>query len=229
MDVEIALVNPIYQRNVGAVARVMKNFGFSTLVLVNSCSLGDEARAMASHAQDVLKAAQHVTLEHVFETSNLVIGTTGITSGSSKLRAPYPLAALGSNLSTTGGVASILFGPEDQGLPNAVLQQCDMIINIRTSPEYPVMNLSHAVAVILYMLSSAKTDSRRERAAATHVELSGLLQHTSEVLEAIEFPAHKRKRVLTNLRRIYGRSALDSREVQMLRGVLHRIELRLKR
>ncbi|MDD1721433.1 MAG: RNA methyltransferase [Euryarchaeota archaeon] len=229
MDVEITLVNPVYQGNVGAVARVMKNFGFSKLVLVNSCALDEEARAMASHAQDVLEAAQHAPLEQVFSTSNLVIGTTGIIGPHSKLRAPYPLAALGSKLSVTEGVVSILFGPEDQGLPNAVLQQCDMLINIQTSPEYPVMNLSHAVAVILYTISSSKTVSSGKRAAATHVELSGLLQHTSEVLEAIEFPAHKRKRVLINLKRIYGRSALSSREIQMLRGVLHRIELRLKR
>ncbi len=229
MDVEIALVNPVYQGNVGAAARVMKNFGFAHLVLVNPCALGDEARAMASHAQDVLEAARHVTLEQVFERSNLVIGTTGITGHNSKLRAPYPLAALGPKLAATEGVASILFGPEDQGLPNSVLRQCDMIINIRTSPGYPVMNLSHAVAVILYAISVPTMDSSRTRATATHLELSGLLQHTSEVLDAIEFPAHKRKRVLTNLKHIYGRSALSSREVQMLRGVLRRIELRLKK
>ncbi len=229
MDIEIVLVNPVYQGNVGAVARAMKNLGFSNLVLVDSCPLGDEARAMASHAQDVLDAARQETLERVFQTSNLVIGTTGITGGHSTLRAPYPLAALGAKLSAAEGVASLLFGPEDQGLPNSVLQQCDMVINIRTSPEYPVMNLSHAVAVILYAISSSYVTSDRTRAAAMHLELSRLLHHTSEVLDAIEFPAHKRRRVLVNLKHIYGRSELSSREVQMLRGVLRRIELRLKR
>ncbi len=229
MDVEIALVNPVYQGNVGAVARAMKNFGFSRLILIDSCALGDTARAMASHAQDVLEAAQHVTLEHVFQTANLVIGTTGITGDNSRLRSPYPLAALGSKLASTEGVASILFGPEDQGLSNAVLQQCDMIINVRTSPRYPVMNLSHAVAVILYAISAAKTSTTRKRDVATHDELSGLLQHTRDALDAIEFAAHKRKRVLINLTRIYGRAALTSHEVQMLRGILRRIELRVKR
>ncbi|MGZ4902674.1 MAG: RNA methyltransferase [Halobacteriota archaeon] len=229
MDVDVVLFNPLYQGNVGAVARAMKNFGFSRLVLVNACVLGDEARAMASHAQDVLDAACHTTLEHVFETSNLVIATTGIASGNSSLRAPYPLAELAATLSAADGIASILFGPEDQGLPNRVLEQCDMIVNIRTNPDYPVMNLSHAVAVLLYAISAPTTSLGRKRAAATHTELSQLLEHTSEMLDKIEFPPHKRKRVLLNLKRIYGRPALSSREVQMLRGILHRIELRLKR
>ncbi len=229
MDVVIALVNPVYQGNVGATARAMKNFGFSSLALVDSCALGDEARAKAMHANDVLEAAQHTTLERIFQTSNLVIGTTGIASGTSTLRAPYPLASLGATISANAGTAAILFGPEDQGLPNSVLRDCDMIVNIRTSPEYPVMNLSHAVAVILYAISSPTTSTGRTRAAATHDELSRLLEHTSDVLDHIEFPVHKRKRVLTSLKLIYGRSTLTAREVQMLRGILRRIELRLKR
>ncbi len=229
MDVAIALIRPLYQGNVGAVARAVKNFGFSNLTLVDSCAIGDEARAMAMHAQDVLDAAQHTTLEHIFQTSNLVVGTTGIIGDNSTLRAPYPLASLGATLAASDGIATILFGPEDQGLPNSVLQHCDMIVNIRTNPEYPVLNLSHAVAVILYAISSPTTSLGRKRAPATHVELSRLLEHTGDVLDQIEFPAHKRKRVLTSLKLIYGRSGLTAPEVQMLRGILHRIELRLRR
>ena len=228
MDIEVVLVNPIYEGNVGAVARVMKNFGYSELTLINPCELGAFARAMASHAQDVLDAARRKTLEDVLVASNLVIGTTGIAGSKANLRAPYQLARLGVKLSEMRGIGSILFGPEDQGLSNEVLQECDVVVNVETSTKYPVMNISHAAAVILYNIASATTPAAR-RTVATHADLDRLLQHISEVLEEIDFPAHKRRRVLLNLKRICGRSELSALEVRTLRGVLSRIELRLRR
>jgi tRNA/rRNA methyltransferase len=228
MDIEVVLVNPVYEGNVGAVARVMKNFGYSELTLVNPCELGAFARAMASHAQDVLDAARRKTLEDVLVTSNLVIGTTGIAGSRASLRAPYQLARLGVKLAEMRGIASILFGAEDQGLSNEMLQECDVVVTVETSAKYPVMNISHAAAVILYSIATATTPAAR-RTVATHADLDRLLQHTSEVLEEIDFPAHKRRRVLLNLKRICGRSELSSSEVRTLRGVLSRIELRLRR
>ena len=56
-EIDIVLVAPIYEGNVGFVARVMKNFGFCRLVLVDPCTLGEEASTRASHAQDVLHNA----------------------------------------------------------------------------------------------------------------------------------------------------------------------------
>lgn len=229
MEVQVVLVNPIYQGNVGAVARVMRNFGYSKLALIEPCELGTEARAMASHAHSVLDSAQCIDIEDVFSHSNLVIGTTGIVGSKTSIRRPYPLEMLGAKLGGTHGVASILFGAEDQGLSNAVLKQCDMVINIKTSPDYPVMNISHAVAVVLYSITNAKTADTHKRAVASHLELDGLLQHSSEVLEAINFPLHKRRRVLINFRRIFGRSELSTAEVRTIRGVLRRIELRCRR
>ncbi len=52
-EIDIVLVAPIYEGNVGFCARVMKNFGFSRLVLIDPCPLGNEAKARASHAQDI--------------------------------------------------------------------------------------------------------------------------------------------------------------------------------
>ncbi len=64
-EVQVVLVNPLYEGNVGSTARVMKNFGWTRLALVDPCRLGNEAKAMASHAQDVLANARRVTLDEV--------------------------------------------------------------------------------------------------------------------------------------------------------------------
>jgi len=228
MDIEVVLVNPLYQGNVGAVARVMKNFGYSKLALIQPCVLGSFAKAMASHAQDVLDSARLTTLEDVLSSSHLVIGTTGIVGSRANLRTPYPLSKLGVKLSGMHGIASILFGAEDQGLSNSVLQECDMIVNIETSPEYPVMNISHAAAIVLHSIASTASASPK-RKVALHADIDRLLQHSSDVLELIDFPPHKRRRVLINLKRIASRSELSEAEVMTLRGVLNRIEFRLKR
>jgi tRNA/rRNA methyltransferase len=60
----------------------MKNFGFSRLVLIDPCPLGNEADARASHAIDVLKGAERCTIEDVFARSNMVVATTGTVSKS---------------------------------------------------------------------------------------------------------------------------------------------------
>ena len=41
-EIDIVLVAPLYDGNVGFAARVMKNFGFTRLVLIDPCTLGNE-------------------------------------------------------------------------------------------------------------------------------------------------------------------------------------------
>jgi tRNA/rRNA methyltransferase len=54
MDLSVILVRPLYQGNVGAVARSMVNFGLSDLIIVGSFSVEEEARCRAKHANRVL-------------------------------------------------------------------------------------------------------------------------------------------------------------------------------
>ena len=51
MNLRVVLVEPLYEGNVGSVARAMKNFGFHDLALVNPCKIEDFGLAMASHAR----------------------------------------------------------------------------------------------------------------------------------------------------------------------------------
>ena len=90
-DIRIVLVAPIYEGNVGFCARVMRNFGFSRLTLIDPCDIGEEASLRAAHAQDVLKGAETCTLDEVFSQSCLTIATTGEVSKSicRSMRMPY--------------------------------------------------------------------------------------------------------------------------------------------
>ena len=62
LSVRIILIEPASEGNVGSICRAMKNFGFNDLWLVKPCKLGDFAKAMASHARDVLEEV--ITVRH---------------------------------------------------------------------------------------------------------------------------------------------------------------------
>ena len=122
-------------------------------------------------------------------------------------------------------MVSLVFGREDAGLSNEELEICDIVVNIPTSPEYPSMNLSHAVAVVLYELSDIKGG---ERYLADHSDVELLYEHIDEVLDDIEYKEHKENKTKLMLQRILGRAELTGREVQTLRGVLRRIQWKLR-
>jgi tRNA C32,U32 (ribose-2'-O)-methylase TrmJ len=89
--IQIVLVEPLYEGNVGFTARVMKNFGFTDLILINPCTIGNEGKARASHADDVLMQARIMTLDEVCASSHRIVATTGTLSHSAchPIRMPY--------------------------------------------------------------------------------------------------------------------------------------------
>ncbi len=137
-EIDIVLVEPIYEGNVGFAARVMKNFGFHRLVLINPCKLGNEADARASHAWDVLHNAEVCTIEDVFARSNLVIAATGTVSKSvcRAMRMPfYSPKEIRERIKDTEGRISILFGRENWGLNNEEVKRSDLICTIPTAED----------------------------------------------------------------------------------------------
>ena len=227
----IVLIEPLYEGNVGSVARVMKNFGHADLVLVNPCELGGEARALAAHATDVLDGARIVkTISEALENSHLVIGATGIVgkSSSEHMRMPYTSPEkLREQLSgiSDENIITLLFGREDNGLYNDELRLCEVIVNIPLNAEYPVMNLSHAVAILLYELSHIECG---EIELAETFDCDLLYAHLDELLSDIGYPPHKHQKTSLMLKRIFGRAILMPREVHTLRGVLKYIQKRVQ-
>lgn len=229
MDLRVVLVEPLYQGNVGSVARVMKNFGFSDLVLVGPCKLEGEARAMSSHARDLLENAKIVSsLSDAIEDSNIIIGTTGVSGlkFDEHLRVPaFSPREIKQRLTGASGKVALLFGREDQGFCREELGFCDMIMTIPTSEVYPVMNLSHAVAVVLYEMSNIEAG---ELPLADEFDVRLLHDHIAEVLDDIDYPEHKKEKTRLMMKRIFGRACLLEREVQTLRGILRRIQQNLR-
>ena len=224
----VVLIEPLYSGNVGSVARVMMNFGFNELVLLNPCELDAPTRLMAVHAYDIIENAKiEFSFKEALKGSNIIIGMTGIRGKTDNKHMRMPVLSpckLKEKLTGKTGVVSLLFGREDDGLSNEELESCDIIVNIPTSPDYPSMNLSHAVAVVLYELSDIKGG---EDYLADHSDVELLYKHLEDVMSDIEYKDHKEGKTLLMLQRILGRAELTGREVQTLRGVLRRIQWKL--
>ncbi|MGB3671981.1 MAG: RNA methyltransferase [Phormidesmis sp.] len=152
--IRIVLVAPAGPLNIGSVARVMKNFGLSQLVLVTpQCDpLGAEALQMAVHADDILRSAQRVTtIPEALVGCECAIATTARTRG---FDAPLqrPEVALPTLITPTSAPTALIFGPEDRGLSNEELTYAQAFTKIPTTDTYSALNLAQAVAICCYEL-----------------------------------------------------------------------------
>mgnify|MGYP000346425510 CR=1 FL=1 len=147
--VRIILVNPIYDQNIGYCARVMGNFGFKDLWIVGKSEIGKEAIIYSKHGINVLKNAKIVErLEDAISGCDLIIGTTAIEGGGRDVlrKAITPREMVKKITNNT----AILFGNEATGLSKEELKLCDIIVRIQTEKECIALNISHALAIILY-------------------------------------------------------------------------------
>lgn len=229
---KIVLVEPEGPANIGMVARVMKNFGFTELVLVNP-NITEESYAYAVHARDVLERAEIVeTFEEALGLVDLAIGTTA-KSGRRYIpeRAPLTPWELREALKGYPGRVGIFFGRESIGLKNEELERMDLTLTIPTSEAYPTMNLSQAAAVILYELSKTKREAvHPSLEPATREEKEVLVNMWKRLLDVLDYPKdEERKEVFVKVfRRFVGRAFLYGREVHTLIGPLRKAILRLE-
>ena len=235
-SVRIVLVEPAGDRNVGAISRVMKNFGLQQLVLVNpQCDPhSEDAQHMAVHAKDVLAAATIVeTLPEALHGCVRAIATTA------RIRLTpleHPHTALPWLLETPVEQASaLIFGPECRGLSNQELNYAQRFVRIPSNPNYSSLNLAQAVAVCCYELTQSVEFALGDRSTApidyaAFEELEGYYQHLQAVLLTIGYVyPHTAASRMEKFRQIFNRALLDKNELNMLRGILTQMEWALQK
>lgn len=217
--------------NIGGAARAMWTMGLSQLVLVTPERFPDpEATALATGAVEVLAHARVVpTLRDALAGCALAVGLSARPRAfAGRVLAIRDAADEMVGCATEGDVA-LVFGTEMSGLSNAELAQCGIAATIPANPDYPSLNLAAAVQVAAYELRIAAGEHRVWAApqfgSATHDEIEALYAHASRTLTALRFlnPAQP-KRLLPRLRRLFGRAKLEREEVNILRGILARVD-----
>jgi len=228
--IRIVLVEPKNEGNVGAIARAMKNFAAQDLVLVRPCPLGSEARRRAMHGSDVLEGAKAFQdLEAALEGADLIVGTSGIDTASEKRFARISMTPwdLADRVARLDGTVALLLGREDFGLLDDELLRCDVLVTIPASEAYPILNVSHAAAILLYELGAPRKPRKTPR-RASGLEKERLHAALSDLLEATDYPAHKRTRTKIIFRRLLGRAVPTKWEFHALMGVFQRATKRIR-
>lgn len=226
-NITIVLVEPLYDINVGYIARVMKNFSLKNLLVVNpQCEIGDVALRYAMHGREILLNMKKVdSLTAVFEKYDLVVATSGKTSMSKQYRrrflTPEELVEL---ISKFEGQVAILFGREDIGLTNDIVESSDLLVSIPANPEYSTLNISHAVAIIAYVIFNHLLKSRRKLLKiASKKDRELLLEILSRLFEKTHIPSHKLKKAILVMRRILGRASITKEETYALLTAFRRV------
>ena len=221
-DYKVVLVEPKNPGNVGAVARAMKNFGLSRLALVNPCELDDNAKKRAKHANDILKAAKaYKNLKAATCKSAFVVATSGIISYNDKhfIRHPLTPREVARRAAHVKGEVALVFGREDYGLYNDELLLADILVNIPTSERYPIMNLSHACAVVFYELYLPQA-RKVELIETSRLEKERLNGFFADLLDAIDYPKHRKEKTKIMFRKMMGRAVPTKWEFYTLAGIV---------
>ncbi|HKZ64179.1 MAG TPA: RNA methyltransferase [Thermoplasmata archaeon] len=230
--VHVVMVEPKHEGNVGAIARVMTNFGVSSLRIVRPPPLGEEARRRAMHGGGVLSAAKRFDqIEEATVGMDLVIGTSDVDTASERkfLRIALSPRELAAKIAGFDGEVALLFGREDFGLRNEELKACDMLVTIPANPEYPVLNVAQAASILLYEIHAAKPEPVRGRRMASGLEKEKLYEAFADLLAVTKYPPHLRERTRVMFRRLMARAEPTTWEYHALMGVVVRAAKTIRR
>ncbi len=226
--VAIVLFRPRLPENNGAVARASCNMGLKRLVVVQPVSLDEERMATLAtgHALKLLAHLEvHDDLAQALNPFQYVVGSTARLGGIRNDYAnPREMAARLNDISVQNDIA-LLFGPENFGLTNEELPFCHALVTIPTA-ECSSLNLAQAVMVLAYELFTAVSDKPHfVPRLANSRELESMYAMLQETLLKINFISHQNpEHWMFNVRRLFSRHGLRSREAQVIKGICRQID-----
>lgn len=227
-QIAVVLFEPQDPVNIASTVRAMKNMGASTLRLVRPVKY-DPVR-LEGIAHDTWEIINAIETYDDFDAAvadcvRLVGFTARRRRAKWEIMDPKTAAedALGH---VEHGRVGLVFGREDSGLPNEILDRVHAAVNIPTT-EHASLNLAQAVLIALYELHLAAGDAtrtlrgpRKEAPPPTSELYERYFNELHQSLDAIQFfktrfPEH----IMRSMRAITFRAAPDDRELSLLRAI----------
>lgn len=212
-----------------------------------------EAIAFASGAQDILQQAHIVGsfAEAVGNCCFAAAVTARLREYSPPVLSPRAMAAefcrltqgagegagAGAGAGVDAGVDTgegsdfaLVFGNERYGLPNDIVEKCNALISIPANPDYSSLNLAQAVQVLAYecrvaaLGDAVAQDFGFQGQRASVEQIDAMFDHLQQALVEVGFlDADNPKKLMPRLKRLFGRTALETEEVNILRGIARQI------
>ena len=225
-NITFILHKPQLSENIGACARGMKNFNFQKLTIINPRPIfpNDKILATSVSAKNIInKSNVFDNLEAALKNIDYVIATSARFRN--KNIKHIQLEDL-KKIDFTKKVA-FLFGSEASGLSNNEISYANYTLQIPTNPEFKSLNLSHSLIIIAQYVSSiikTKASSYKKSKkikSASKKEIYSMTNLCIQNLDEINFfkPKEKKPIMLENLRNIFYRMELSSKETRILASV----------
>ena len=220
------LHKPQLSENIGACARAIKNFNFKKLILINPKPIfpNDKILATSVGAKDIINTSKiHSNLQSALKDIDITIAT------SARFRNKNVKHIQLEDLKKIDFKKKIafLFGSEASGLSNDEISYSNYTLQIPTNNKFRSLNLSHSLIIIAHYISSIlkKKNSRFKKSkkikSASKKEILEMSNLCIKNLDEINFfrPREKKPIMLENLRNIFYRMELSSKETRILSGV----------
>ena len=225
-NISFILHKPQLSENIGACARGMKNFSFNKLIVIDPKPIfpNDKILATSVGAKNIInKAKNFESLEKSLKNVDIVIATSARFRN--KNIKHIQLEDL-KKIDFTKKVA-FLFGSEASGLSNNEISYANYTLQIPTNPDFKSLNLSHSLIIIAQYVSGIvkfKTSNFKKSKkvkAASKKEIHSMTNLCIQNLDEINFfkPKEKKPIMLENLRNIFYRMELSSKETRILASV----------
>ena len=242
-NVVVVLVEPAGPLNIGSVARLCANFNVEELRLVAPrCDhLSEPSLQMAVHGREMLHSAKlyHTLLSAIGDCRRSVASCGRIDHGAIPLHPPSDaltwLLARPTPEPHHPGPIAVVFGREDRGLSNDELRLCQRVLTLHSGSDYPSLNLSHSVGIVLHDLARLGTNLNPQLTAdptpdmawpdpAAAPALTDLLDDATDLLlEAgflLQHTAHAR---MGKVRDLLQRATVRTEEVALIRGMVSQL------
>src|SRR6476661_1199877 len=226
--VRVVLYEPQDYVNIAATIRAMKNMGVSQLRLVRPVEWDPyRLEGIAHGTQDLIDRIEtYPDVEDAVADSVRVFAFTA-RRRAAKFRIIEPKEAASQALDFAAhGPISLVFGREDTGLPNDVVERAHAVVTIPTT-NHASINLAQAVLIALYELHLAAGDAtrvlppaRKEAPPPTAEELELFYEDAGKALERIQFfKTRYAEHIMRSLRAMITRADPDARELMLLRAI----------
>ena len=225
-NISFILHKPQLSENIGACARAIKNFNFQKMIVIDPKPIypNDKILATSVGAKNIISKSKNFdNLESALKNIDVVIATSARFRN--KNIKHIQLQDL-KKIDYKKKVA-FLFGSEASGLSNNEISYANYTLQIPTNPDFKSLNLSHSliiIAQVVHSIINSKVSSFIKSKKVKSASKKDILSMTSlciKNLEEIGFfkPKEKKPIMLENLRNIFYRMELSSKETRILSSV----------
>jgi TrmH family RNA methyltransferase len=223
----LIFVEPSLAGNIGAALRVAANFGVKRVELVRPAVGADDPEVLrwACGAEDRIECRNWPSFKEA-ATHYHTLAASASGRGRKNLPVLAPEDAMKDLVKRGLDGVALVFGNETRGLKRGEIDRCDLVIRVPTEPDFPVLNLAQAVAILVSMVHGVEGESASSAPEPAAQDLvDGLMSHLNQSLLTIGFlDPESPQRILRQLRRLFGRAGITANEVKILRGICRQME-----